>query len=97
MSNIQQRSTVVLLLREHLLPNNVLRGVDGIITNDPRRMARIMKEREFRNKLRPATIQDNPGICVPGRPAPRSVASQQLLEIDFLGDFNNSANGILHV
>ncbi|XP_077490434.1 dermonecrotic toxin SPH-like isoform X2 [Amblyomma americanum] len=35
-------------------------GVDGIITNKPERLARIVKEGEFTSKLRRATIDDNP-------------------------------------
>ncbi|XP_077490430.1 dermonecrotic toxin SPH-like isoform X1 [Amblyomma americanum] len=35
-------------------------GVDGIITNKPERLASIVTEREFRTKLRRATIDDNP-------------------------------------
>ncbi|KAL3184176.1 hypothetical protein MRX96_032461 [Rhipicephalus microplus] len=36
------------------------RNVDAIITNMPHRLASILKEREFRNTLRPANASDNP-------------------------------------
>ncbi|KAH8037761.1 hypothetical protein HPB51_017261 [Rhipicephalus microplus] len=36
------------------------RNVDAIITNMPHRLASILKESEFRNRLRPANASDNP-------------------------------------
>ncbi|KAK8786969.1 hypothetical protein V5799_023258 [Amblyomma americanum] len=43
------------------------RGVDGIITNKPERMAVIMQEDEFKDTLRPANVSDNPWIRFLGR------------------------------
>ncbi|KAL1454753.1 hypothetical protein MTO96_027771 [Rhipicephalus appendiculatus] len=36
------------------------RNVDGIITNMPHRLASVLKESEFRNRLRPANVSDSP-------------------------------------
>ncbi|XP_077490428.1 dermonecrotic toxin SPH-like [Amblyomma americanum] len=48
------------------------RGVDGIITNKPERMAVIMQEDEFKDTLRPANVSDNPWIpFVSSTPLPR--------------------------
>uniref|UniRef100_G3MT88 GP-PDE domain-containing protein n=1 Tax=Amblyomma maculatum TaxID=34609 RepID=G3MT88_AMBMU len=48
------------------------RGVDGIITNRPERMAMIMQESEFKDILRPANVLDNPWTRFVGpSPLPR--------------------------
>uniref|UniRef100_L7LW81 Putative sphingomyelin phosphodiesterase d sphingomyelinase d n=1 Tax=Rhipicephalus pulchellus TaxID=72859 RepID=L7LW81_RHIPC len=44
------------------LRRSLRRGVDAIITNRPDRLAAILREDEFRDMVRPATVYDNPWI-----------------------------------
>lgn len=54
------------------LRRSLRRGVDGIITNKPDRMATIMQEDEFKEALRPANVSDNPWARFVGpSPLPR--------------------------
>ncbi|KAK8786967.1 hypothetical protein V5799_023256 [Amblyomma americanum] len=65
------------------LRRSLRRGVDGIITNRPARMARIMEEDEFKNTLRPANVSDSPWIRF-GAPSP--FPRLPSTDMDFLGD-----------
>ncbi|KAH6943372.1 hypothetical protein HPB50_020530 [Hyalomma asiaticum] len=59
------------------------RGVDGIITNKPQRLARIIQEGEFNATLRPANVADSPWTRFGGlAPLPRL----PLDDMDILGD-----------
>lgn len=59
------------------------RGVDGIITNKPQRLARIMEESEFNATLRPANVADSPWTRFGGLSLfPRLLSD----DMDILGD-----------
>lgn len=65
------------------LRRSLRRGVDGIITNRPARLKSILKEEEFKSKLREATAADSPWRRFGGGPLfPRMPST----DMDFLGD-----------
>lgn len=65
------------------LRRSLRRGVDGIITNRPVRLAGIMAEDEFKDTLRPAHVSDSPWTRFGGpSPFPRLPST----DMDFLGD-----------
>lgn len=65
------------------LRRSLRRGVDGIITNRPERLKRILQEEEFKSKVREATPADSPWSRFGGGSLfPRMLST----DMDFLGD-----------